>query len=69
MVLVYLYAAGAPLFAFLAWVFSEAFRTGEAVDRRIRVPLIMAAGALWPLLLLGVAQIQAVRIRANMFSS
>ncbi|WP_179474085.1 hypothetical protein [Mycolicibacterium vinylchloridicum] len=67
--LVYLYATGMPLFMFLAWVFSEAFHAGEAVRDRIRIALIVASGLLWPVLLVGVAQIQAVRIRANLLES
>ncbi|EHB57607.1 hypothetical protein MycrhDRAFT_0042 [Mycolicibacterium rhodesiae JS60] len=66
--LVYLYATGMPLFMFLAWVFSEAFHAGEAVRDRIRIPLIVASGLLWPVLLVGVAQIQAVRIRAKLLN-
>ena len=62
----YLYVTGMPLFAFLAWVFSDAFHAGETVRDRVRIPLVLASGLLWPVLLLGVAQIQAVRIRAKL---
>jgi hypothetical protein len=65
-VLFYLYLIGMPLFAFLAWVFSEAFHAGETVRDRVRLPLVVASGLLWPVLLVGVAQIQAVRIRAKL---
>jgi hypothetical protein len=65
-VLLYLYLTGMPLFVFLAWVFSEAFHPGEAVRNGIRLPLIAAAGLLWPVLLVGVAQIQVMRIRAKL---
>jgi hypothetical protein len=68
-VLVFLYATGMPLFTFLAWVFSDAFHAGEAVRDRIRIPLIVASGLLWPVLLVGVAQIQVVRIRAKLLES
>jgi len=64
----YLYVTGMPLFTFLAWVFSDAFHAGEAVRDRVRIPLVLASGLLWPVLLLGVAQIQAVRIRAKLIS-
>jgi len=65
-VLVYLYLTGMPLFTFLAWVFSEASIAGEVGRGRVRIPLIVASGLLWPVLLLGVAQIQALRIRAKL---
>jgi hypothetical protein len=65
-VLAYLYVTGMPLFTFLAWVFSDAFHAGEAVRDRIRIPLIVASGLLWPVLLVGVAQIQVVRLRAKL---
>lgn len=64
--LLYLYLTGMPLFVFLAWVFSEAFHPGEAVRNRVRLPLIVAAGILWPVLLVGVAQIQVMRMRAKL---
>ncbi|MBB3601455.1 hypothetical protein FHT40_001088 [Mycolicibacterium sp. BK556] len=64
--LVLLYVTGMPLFIFLAWVFSEAFHAGETVRDRVRFPLIVASGLLWPVLLVGVAQIQAVRLRAKL---
>jgi hypothetical protein len=67
-VLLYLYVTGMPLFTFLAWVLSEAFDLGCAMRDRIRVPLIVLAGALWPVLLVGVAQLQAVRIRAKLLN-
>ncbi len=64
--LLYLYLTGMPLFCFLAWVFSDAFHPGEAVRARVRLPLIAAAGILWPVLLVGVAQIQVMRMRAKL---
>lgn len=64
----YLYATGMPLFTFLAWVFSDAAHAGETVRDRVRIPLVLASGLLWPVLLLGVAQIQAVRIRAKLMN-
>jgi hypothetical protein len=67
-VLFYLYLTGMPLFAFLAWVFSEALHAGDTVRDRVRAPLIIASGLLWPVLLVGVAQIQAVRIRAKLLN-
>ena len=66
--LIYLYATGVPLFTFLAWVFSEAFPAGETVRDRIRLPLIVTSGLLWPVLLVGVAQIQVMRIRAKLLN-
>ncbi len=66
--LFYLYLTGMPLFTFLAWVFSEASHAGETVRDRVRVPLVVASGLLWPVLLLGVAQIQVVRIRAKLMN-
>lgn len=62
----YLYLTGMPLFVFLAWVFSEAFNAGETVHDRVRIPLIVASGVLWPVLVVGVAQIQVMRIRAKL---
>lgn len=67
--LIYLYVTGMPLFTFLTWVFSEAFHAGETVRDRIRIPLIVASGLLWPVLLVGVAQIQVVRIRAKLLAA
>ncbi|MCV7347722.1 hypothetical protein [Mycolicibacterium rhodesiae] len=64
--LLYLYLTGTPLFAFLAWVFSEAFHPGDVVRARVRLPLILTAGMLWPVLLVGVAQIQVMRMRAKL---
>ncbi|BBY64361.1 hypothetical protein MHEL_26040 [Mycolicibacterium helvum] len=64
--LFYLYLTGIPLFAVLAWAFSEAFHTGDAVRGRVRIALTAASGLLWPVLLLGVAQIQILRIRAKL---
>ena len=66
--LFYLYVTGMPLFTFLAWVFSEALQAGETVRGRVRIPLIVASGLLWPVLLVGVAQIQAVHMRAKLFN-
>ena len=67
--LFYLYLAGMPLFTFLAWVFSEAFHPGEAVRARVRGPLIIAAGILWPVLLVGVAQLHVMCVRAKLVHS
>ncbi|WP_158423564.1 hypothetical protein [Mycobacterium sp. EPa45] len=67
--LLYLYLAGMPLFVFLAGVFSDAFHAGEAVRNRVRVPLIITAGILWPVLLVGVAQIHVVCVRAKLVYS
>jgi hypothetical protein len=67
-VLVYLYITGIPLFTFLAWVFSDAAEAGEKVKDRVRFPLIALAGLLWPVLLLGVAQIQVMRLRAKLLT-
>ena len=66
--LFYLYLTGMPFFTFLTWVFSEAFHAGETVRDRVRVPLVVASGLLWPVLLLGVAQIQVVRLRAKLMN-
>lgn len=64
--LLYLYLTGMPLFIFLARVFTEAFDAGETVRPRVRLPLIIAAGFLWPVLLVGVAQIHVLRLRAKL---
>ncbi|WP_131536147.1 hypothetical protein [Mycolicibacterium aromaticivorans] len=64
--LLYLYLIGVPLFIFLTRVFSEAFDAGETVRAHVRLPLIVAAGFLWPVLLVGVAQIQVLRLRAKL---
>ena len=64
--IVYLYLAGMPLFTFLAWAFSDAFHAGEAVRDRVRVPLIIAAGVLWPVLLIGIAQLHVLCVRAKL---
>ena len=57
-----LYLVGVPLFAFLAWVFSEALHAGELDDRHFRHLLSVLAGALWPLMLVGVGQMLGVWI-------
>ena len=64
--LVWLYSTGMPVFTFLAWAFPEAPHAGETVRVRVRIPLIVASGLLWPVLVVGVAQIQVVRIRAKL---
>jgi hypothetical protein len=68
-VLVYLYVTGMPLFVFLAWLFSEAFNAGDTVRGRIRIPLIMVSGLLWPVVMIGVAQIEMVRILAKLLAT
>ena len=51
-----LYLTGVPVFAFLAWVFSEALHVGELDDRPSRRLFSVLAGVLWPVVLVGVAQ-------------
>ena len=64
--LFYLYLTGMPLFSFLAFTFSDAFHRGEAVRLRVRLPLTIIAGILWPVLLVGIAQIHVMCIRAKL---
>ena len=64
--LFYLYLTGMPLFIFLAWAFSAAFQPRDAVPARVRVPLLVAAGVLWPVLLIGIAQLQMMCVRAKL---
>lgn len=63
--LVCLYATGVPLFTFLSWIYLDAFSTGEATDRGFRAPTALLAGAVWPMLLVGVAYLQISAIRAK----
>jgi cation transporter-like permease len=55
-----LYLMGVPVFAFLAWVFSEALHVGEPDDRPSRRLISVLAGVLWPVMLVGVAQMLGV---------
>lgn len=55
-----LYLVGIPVFAFLAWVFSEAVHVGERDDRASRRLFSVLAGMLWPVVLVGVAQMLGV---------
>lgn len=66
--LLYLYLTGIPLFMFLAWVFSDSLHAGEDVRERSRIPLIITAGALWPVLLVGVAQLAVMVIQAKVLN-
>jgi hypothetical protein len=68
-VLINLYVTGMPLFVFLAWLFSDAFSAGEAVRGRVRIPLIVVSGLLWPVVVIGVAQIQMVQILAKLLAT
>ncbi len=51
-----LYLIGIPVFVFFAWVFSEAVHVREFDDRNSRILVSVLAGALWPVMLVGVAQ-------------
>ena len=55
-----MYALAVPVFGFLAWIFSEAVHFGTVDDRRSRALTSMLAGALWPVMLVGVAQMLGV---------
>lgn len=61
-----LYLVGVPVFIFLAWVFSEAVHVSESDDRSSRKLVSVLAGALWPVLLVGVAQLLGLRILARL---
>lgn len=61
-----LYLVGVPLFGFLAWVFSDAAHAGGTDDRTFRRLLSAVTGALWPLILVGVAQLGVVWLLANL---
>lgn len=67
--LLYLYLTGIPLFMFLAWVFSDSLHAGEDVRERSRIPLIITAGVLWPVLLVGVAQLTVIVIQAKVLNA
>ena len=61
-----MYALGVPVFGFLAWIFSEAVHVGKVDDRRSRGLVSMLAGALWPVMLVGVAQMLGMWILARL---
>ncbi|MGY4707954.1 hypothetical protein ACXDF8_00010 [Mycolicibacterium sp. CBM1] len=67
--LFYLYATGVPLFTFVAWAFSDALQAGKNDEPRGRVALSLLSGALWPVLLLGIAQIAMLRTRAKLIDA
>ena len=52
-----LHYLGVPVFGFLAWIFSEAVHVGATDARHSRRLVSILAGALWPVLLVGVAQL------------
>jgi hypothetical protein len=64
----YRYVTGMPLFTFPGMGFSGAIHAGETVRDRVRMPLVLASGLLWPVLLLGVVQIRAGRTRAKLMN-
>jgi hypothetical protein len=55
-----LYLMGVPVFAFLAWVFSEAVHVGNSDDRPSRRLTSVLAGVLWPVMLVGLIQMLGV---------
>ena len=59
------YLTGVPAFAFLAWVFSEALRVGDLDDYSSRRRFSVLAGVLWPVVLVGVAQMLFVSALAR----
>lgn len=61
-----LYLIGIPMFVLLAWVFSEAVHVREFDDRNSRRLASVLAGALWPVVLIGVAQLVGLRILARL---
>ena len=64
-----LYLVGVPVFALLAWIFSEAVHVAQVVDRHSRQLLSVLAGALWPVMLVGVAQMLGVWMLARLSQS
>lgn len=60
-----LYLVGVPVFIFLAWVFSEAVHVSELDDRHSRRLVSVLAGVLWPVVLVGVAQMMGLWILAR----
>ena len=60
-----LYLIGVAVFAFLAWVFSEAANVGESDDRPSRCLLSVLAGVLWPVVLVGIGQMLFVWVLAR----
>jgi hypothetical protein len=51
-----LYLLGVPVFAFLAWVFSVAAHDGKLDGRHSRRLISVLTGVLWPVVLVGIAQ-------------
>ncbi len=60
-----LYLMGVPVFAFLAWVFAEAVHDSNLDDRHSRRLVSVLAGVLWPVVLVGVAQMLGVWMLAR----
>jgi hypothetical protein len=61
-VLLTMYVLGVPVFGFLAWAFSGAGYVGQLDDRHSRRLLSVVAGFLWPLILVGMAQLVGIRL-------
>ena len=60
-----LYLMGIPVFAFLAWVFAEAVHDSNLDDRPSPRLVSVLAGVLWPVVLVGVAQMLGVWVLAR----
>jgi hypothetical protein len=60
-----LYLMGVPVFAFLAWVFAEAVHDSNLDDRPSPRLVSVLAGVLWPVVLVGVAQMLGVWVLAR----
>jgi hypothetical protein len=61
-----MYLVGVPVFAFIAWIFSEALHVAQVDDRPSRRLLSVLAGVLWPVMLVGVAQMLGVWMLARL---
>jgi hypothetical protein len=61
-----MYLTGVPVFAFLAWVFSEAVHVDNLDDRPSRRLISVLAGIVWPVVLVGVAQLLGVWMLARL---
>lgn len=60
-----LYLVPAIAVAIASWYVSKRFASFDPPSAAVRVLAAVAAGALWPLVLIGVAQLQLVRVIAR----
>jgi len=56
------YLSGVAVVALGAWVFSDAVRTGEPISVVAQALWAVVAGILWPVVLLGLAQLLVLRV-------